>query len=118
MQMNWKIVSTLTLILLATQALGDGSKDWDATCTLLEGGSVTVRSLTITRERITGTGAPADLVLDDLRSIELPTEFHYLVRNSPPGEMGIAQVELHDGNRLRTKKISISNEIVRLEWLG
>jgi hypothetical protein len=74
--------------------------------------------LAITRERITGTGAPADLVLDDLRSIEMPEDLEYLVSNTFPGEMGIAQVELHGGNRLWAKKISISNEIVRIEWLG
>ncbi len=117
MNTTWKFVTPLCLFLFAVQALGDETDAWGVPCELLDGTKVTIRSLAIVGDRISGKGAPADLTLDDLRSIETYDDDEWLVSRSFPGETGIAFVELQHG-QLTAKKVSIANEVVKIEWLG
>lgn len=82
------------------------------TCVLLDGTRIDVQSLSITGDRVTGTGAPTDLTLDDLQRIEVSNA------DDTPDTKATTLAELRGSGHLWARQISITDEKAHIEWSG
>jgi NPCBM/NEW2 domain-containing protein len=76
---------------------------------LLDGSAVPFQTLEIAAGKLSGTGVPADLSLDDLRRIEVASQ---------PAAVATPAVvvELRGGGKLLAKNVTLGDDKCRVEW--
>ncbi len=109
MLMILKYVAALSVVLIATLVRGEV----EVSCVLLDGSMVSVRSLAIAGDRVTGDGVPAGLTLDDLQRIRPALDVDDI-----PFSGATMIVELRGGSQLWAKQVSIADEKARIEGWG
>jgi hypothetical protein len=98
------------IVLLAANRAGRG-EELPTGLILVDGAVVAANSLAVVDERVSGTGVPADLTLNDLQRIA-PHD----VDDVPFTEVA-ASVAIKNGGLISAKQVTIANEQAHIDWL-